>query len=65
MEIPYIPRHEQKRPRQTDKITSNIVVKMGKGEDISIESLRKICIVLGCEIGNTMEVNAVDGKKLL
>ena len=25
------------------KITSNIVAKMGKGEDVAMESLRKIC----------------------
>ena len=43
------------------KITSNIVAKMGKGEDVSMESLRKICIALGCEIGDIMEVN---GEKL-
>ena len=33
------------------KITSNIVAKMGKGEDVSKESLRKICIPLNCENG--------------
>lgn len=37
------------------KITSNIVAKMGKGEDVSMESLRKICIALDCEIGDIME----------
>ena len=44
------------------KITSNIVAKMGKGEDVSMESLRKICIALGCEIGDIMEVNAAEGE---
>lgn len=44
------------------KITSNIVAKMGNGEDVSMESLRKICIALGCEIGDIMEVNGGDGK---
>ena len=43
------------------KITSNIVAKMGKGEDVSMESLRKICIALNCEIGDIMEVNAGEG----
>lgn len=44
------------------KITSNIVAKMGKGEDVSMESLRKICVALNCEIGDIMEVNGFDKK---
>lgn len=44
------------------KISSNIVAKMGKGEDVSMESLRKICIALDCEIGDIMEVNVFDKK---
>ncbi len=44
------------------KITSNIVAKMGKGEDVSMESLRKICIALGCEIGDIVEF--VDDRKI-
>ena len=44
------------------KITSNIVAKMGKGEDVSLESLRKICIALDCEIGDIMEVNGGSEK---
>ena len=44
------------------KITSNIVAKMGKGEDVSMERLRKICIALDCEIGDIMEVNAGEGE---
>lgn len=46
------------------KITSYIVAKMGKGEDVSMESLRKICIALDCEIGDIMEVNGgkLDGE---
>lgn len=45
------------------KITSNIVAKMGKGENVSMESLRKICIALNCEIGDIMEVNTADERK--
>lgn len=36
---------------------------MGKGEDVSMESLRKICIALDCEIGDIMELNAVEGEE--
>ena len=45
------------------KITSNIVAKMGKGEDISMASLRKICIALDCGIGDILEVNVVEEEK--
>ena len=45
------------------KITSNIVAKMGKGEDVSMESIWKICIALDCEIGDIMEVNAGAGEE--
>ena len=45
------------------KITSNIVAKMGKGEDVSMESLRKISIALDCEIGDIMEVNGGEREK--
>ena len=45
------------------KITSNIVAKMGNGEDVSLESLRKICIALDCEIGDIMEVNAFNSEE--
>lgn len=45
------------------KITSNIVAKMGKDEDISMKSLRKICIALDCGIGDILEVNVVEEEK--
>ena len=49
------------------KITSNIVAKLGKGEDVSRESLRKICIALDCEIGDIMKLNvsAGEGEKMI
>ena len=49
------------------KITSNIVAKMGKGEDVSMESLRKICIALNCEIGDIMEggTEAFERRKMI
>ena len=34
---------------------------MGKGETVSLESLRKICIVLDCNIGDIIEfINETD-----
>ena len=52
------------QPASAEKrIISDIVAKMGKGEDVSMESLRKICIALDCEIGDIMEVNAGIGEE--
>ena len=47
---------------QKANITSNIVAKMGRGEDVSMESLRKICLALDCEIGDIMELNIKETK---
>ena len=33
-------------------ISSNILAKMIKGEDVSMDSLRKICSALNCDIGD-------------
>ena len=36
-------------------ISSNIMAKMNKGEDVSLESLRKICATLNCDISDIFE----------
>ncbi|WP_443738838.1 helix-turn-helix domain-containing protein [Treponema sp.] len=38
-------------------ITSNIIAKMGKGELVSMESLKKICNALDCDVGDIVELN--------
>lgn len=38
-------------------ISSNIMAKMSKGELISMESVKKICIALGCDVGDIVVVN--------
>ncbi len=38
-------------------ITSNILAKMGKGEMISMESAKKICAALNCDVGDIVELN--------
>lgn len=38
-------------------ITSNVLAKMGKGEAISMDSMKKICIALNCDIGDIVELN--------
>ena len=49
-----------KRMNRTDLkemagISFNVLAKMGKGETVSLESLHKICSVLNCNIGESME----------
>ncbi len=43
-------------------ISFNVLAKMGKGETVSLESLRKICIVLDCNIGDIIEFINETGK---
>ena len=38
-------------------ISSNIMAKMSKGELISMDSVKKICIALGCDVGDIVVVN--------
>ena len=50
------------RKKKTDLIdmagvTSNIIAKMGKGELVSMDSLKKICSALNCDIGDIVTVN--------
>ena len=35
--------------------SSSTMTKLRKGEDVSMEALRKICICLGCNIGDIVE----------
>ena len=41
-------------------ITTNIVAKLSKGEFISMDSLKKICIALECDVGDicTIKISA-------
>jgi DNA (cytosine-5)-methyltransferase 1 len=40
-------------------ITSNSIAKMGKNQPVHVDTLTKICTVLGCDIGDIIEVSAV------
>ena len=42
-------------------LSSSTMTKLRKGEDVSMEALRKICICLGCKIGDIVEF--VDDSK--
>lgn len=38
-------------------VSSNIIARMGKGELVSMESIKKICVALDCDVGDIIEVN--------
>ena len=40
-------------------VSSNIVAKMGRGELVSMDSLRKICSAFECDIGDIVTFNDV------
>lgn len=43
-------------------ISANILAKLSKGEFISMDSLKKICIALDCDVGDICVMNNVDKK---
>jgi len=45
------------------KISTNAMAKMGKGEDVRMETLIKICKVLDCKIDDIVDYNYTDEKK--
>lgn len=44
-------------------ISANILAKMNKGEDISMDSLRKICSALECDVGDILVINEISEEK--
>lgn len=38
------------------KVSSNVIVKMGKNESVSIESLVKICLTIRVDIGDVVSI---------
>lgn len=42
-------------------ISSNVLAKLGKNEYVSMESLEKICIGLGCDVGEILSLNVKGG----
>lgn len=41
--------------RKSAGLTTNVIAKMGKGQSVQIESLYKICEVLGCGLDDISE----------
>ena len=51
-------------------LSSSTMTKLRRGEDVSMEALRKICVVLNCNIGDIVEfvkedIEQLDGGFLL
>ena len=44
------------------KISTNAMAKMGKGQDVRVETLVKICSVLNCTIDDILEIIPDDEK---
>ena len=44
-------------------ITTNAVARMGKGEDVRVETLAKICAALECSMDDIVEILPDDNKK--
>ncbi|MCF0224888.1 MAG: helix-turn-helix transcriptional regulator [Fibrobacter sp.] len=40
-------------------VSSNVIAKMGRGEVISMDSLKKVCVALNCDVGDVVELNPV------
>ncbi|GAK29928.1 FHA domain-containing regulator [Weissella oryzae SG25] len=43
--------------KEAAKVSSNVIAKMGRDEPIAIESLVKICVELGVDIGDVISIN--------
>lgn len=48
--------------RKRAGITTNVIAKMGKNENVSTEVLCKICSVLNCDIDDVMEL--IEGEEI-
>ncbi|MDO5563913.1 MAG: helix-turn-helix transcriptional regulator [Eubacteriales bacterium] len=42
------------------KITTNAMAKLGRNEDVRVETLAKICNVLNCTMDDIMELNKTE-----
>ncbi len=49
--------------KKAANITSNVVARMGKNEYVNLESIEKICLALGCNIENVVEIVMIDNEK--
>lgn len=50
--------------RKAANITTNAMAKLGRDESVPVETLEKICDVLGCTIDDIMEFSAECGEAI-
>lgn len=46
----------KQRLKEMSKISSASMAKLGKGENVTTDVLRRICVALDCQIGDIMEL---------
>ena len=44
-------------------VSSNTIAKLGRGDSVTTDTLAKICVALGCDITDIMELNVTKGDK--
>ena len=54
---------KKKDLQQAAGISSALIAKMGRNENVSTDSLAKICTALHCDVGDIMEVVFTSEKK--
>ncbi len=52
---------KKKDLQQAAGVSSALIAKMGRNENVSTDSLVKICTALRCDIGDIMEIVPVEG----
>ena len=62
MEIVDRSRYDEKGPARKAGLTTNVIAKMGKEENVSTEVLCKICAALDCGLEDIIEIIPDGGK---
>ena len=63
IEVKYDKDMMKKDLREAAGLSTNVIAKLGKNQDVSTEVLRKICKALNCEITDIMELIDEDDTK--
>ena len=49
--------------KKISNVSSASMAKLGKGENVTTEVLLRICVALGCDVGDIMEIIPDEAKK--
>ena len=58
MEIINRQRHKKTELTRIAGVSTNVIAKLGKGENVNMETLAKICTVLECGLDDIVEITA-------